>query len=210
MAAKKIVLLGPPGAGKGTQAKRIVAKTGFLHLSTGDILRDEVARGTELGKKAKGFMDRGELVPDGLIIGMIKGRIEDATAGFLLDGFPRTVPQAEALAGITPLDLVINIQLSREEVVRRLTSRRVCRNCGTIYNLHFQPPADASRCDACGGELYQRDDDQVAVIENRYQIYEDSTAPLVDYYHRKGILHDIDAHSESNAVFAKIVTLLDA
>ncbi|RLE35899.1 adenylate kinase, partial [Candidatus Acetothermia bacterium] len=172
---KKIILLGPPGAGKGTQAKRIVAKTGLLHLSTGDILRDEVARGTELGKQAKAYMDRGDLVPDELIIGMIRGRIEDAD-GFILDGFPRTVAQAEALERITPVDVVIDIELERDEVIRRLSSRRVCRNCGRIYNLISNPPKLDGKCDACGGELYQRDDDRPEVIENRYDVYTSSTA----------------------------------
>ena len=204
----RLMLLGPPGAGKGTQAKRIVAETGLVHLSTGDILRDEVARGTELGLSAKAVMDRGELVSDELIIGMIHGRIEEASAGFLLDGFPRTIAQAEALEEITPLDLVINIQLSREEVVRRLTSRRVCRGCGKIYNLHFEPPADENTCAACGGELYQRDDDNEDVINKRYAVYDASTAPLIVFYRERGVLKDFDGAKGSDAIFAEVMAIL--
>ncbi|HEX32524.1 MAG TPA: nucleoside monophosphate kinase, partial [Candidatus Acetothermia bacterium] len=162
----KIILLGPPGAGKGTQAKLLAAKNGLAHLSTGDILRDEVARGTDLGKKAKEYMDRGDLVPDQLIIDMIRGRL-DESAGFILDGFPRTVTQAEALEKIVVMDIAINIALSREDVIKRLSSRRVCRKCGKIYNLLYNPPAVDGVCDECGGELYQRDDDKREVIENR-------------------------------------------
>ena len=209
MALTRLMLLGPPGAGKGTQATRIVEKTGLLHLSTGDILRDEVKRGTELGASAKGYMDRGELVPDQLILDMVGGRIADAKAGFLLDGFPRTVVQAEALEKLTELDAVINIELSREEVVTRLTSRRVCRACGKIYNLSFRPPADPTKCEACGGELYQRDDDREEVIQNRYDVYQASTAPLIDFYTAKGILKSVDGALGSDAVFEEILSILE-
>ena len=208
MALTRLMLLGPPGAGKGTQATRIVEKTGTLHLSTGDILRDEVKRGTELGANAKGYMDRGELVPDQLILDMVGGRIADAKAGFLLDGFPRTVVQAEALEKITELDAVINIELSREEVVTRLTSRRVCRACGKIYNLSFRPPADPTKCEACGGELYQRDDDREEVIQNRYDVYQASTSPLIDFYTAKGILKSVDGALGSDSVFNEILSIL--
>ena len=209
MALTRLMLLGPPGAGKGTQATRIVEKTGLLHLSTGDILRDEVKRGTELGASAKGYMDRGELVPDQLILDMVGGRIAEAKAGFLLDGFPRTVVQAEALEKITELDAVINIELSREEVVTRLTSRRVCRACGKIYNLSFRPPADPTKCEACGGELYQRDDDREEVIQNRYDVYQASTAPLIDFYTAKGVLKSVDGALGSDSVFKEILSILE-
>ncbi|MCX6091768.1 MAG: adenylate kinase [Candidatus Bipolaricaulota bacterium] len=210
MSGKRVVFLGPPGAGKGTQAKRVVEKLGLLHLSTGDLLRDEVARKTTLGEKAKGYMDRGELVPDALIIDMIRGRFAQAKKGFLLDGFPRTVAQAEALEGIAGLDAVVSIELSREEVVRRLTSRRVCRGCGAIYNLTFNLSSDAGRCSACGGELYQRDDDRPAVIENRYDVYEKSTAPLIAFYRQRGLLHSVNGELGSDRVFAEIMRILEA
>ena len=210
MALTHVVLLGPPGAGKGTQAKQIVDKLGLVHLSTGDILRDEVSRETALGKTAKEFMDRGDLVPDQLIIDMIRGRIEAAEAGFLLDGFPRTAAQAEALDEFTTIDVVLNIGLAREEVVRRLTSRRVCRGCGEIYNLTFNLAADETSCAACGGELYQRDDDKTEVIENRYDVYERSTAPLIDYYDKLGVLSTLDGSLGSERVFSEIIDILTA
>ena len=210
MPGRRVVFLGPPGAGKGTQAKRVVEKLGLLHLSTGDLLRDEVARKTALGETAKSYMDRGELVPDGLIIDMISGRIGQAKKGFLLDGFPRTVAQAEALASTTDLDAVVSIDLAREEVVRRLTSRRVCRTCGAIYNLTFNLSSETARCDACGGELYQREDDRPAVIENRYDVYEKSTAPLIAFYRQRGLLHSVSGDLGSDKVFAEILRILAA
>lgn len=204
----RVALLGPPGAGKGTQAKRITQDTGLVHLSSGDILREEVSRATELGRTASSYMELGELVPDGLIIDMIRGRIESAGTGFLLDGFPRTVEQAEALGKITALDVVINIELAREEVVRRLTARRVCSRCGVIYNLLYDPPEEESTCAACGGELLQRDDDKQAVIENRYDVYERSTAPLIDYYRDRGLLRDVDGTRSSDAILSEIMAIL--
>lgn len=205
---KRIVLLGPPGAGKGTQAKLLAERTALLHLSTGDLLREEVARASSLGTRAKGYMDRGDLVPDDLIIGMIRERIAQKS-GFILDGFPRTVAQAEALTRITPLDVVINMGLTREDVIRRLSSRRVCRNCGRIYNLLFDPPADARRCPACGGgQLFQRDDDQAKVIENRYDVYAEQTAPLVAFYGARGLLRDVDGSRPSAEILETILTLV--
>ena len=203
----KIVLLGPPGAGKGTQAKLLAVKNGLVHLSTGDILRDEVSRDTELGKLARGYMNRGDLVPDELIIDMIKGRL-DESAGFILDGFPRTVGQAEALQKIVALDVAINIALSRDEVIRRLSSRRVCRECGKIYNLLYNPPKVEGICDACGGELFQRDDDKREVIENRYDVYMDATAPLIDFYRDRGLLQDVDGSQPTDKVSEEILAFL--
>ncbi|HHK67113.1 adenylate kinase [Candidatus Acetothermia bacterium] len=208
MPLKKVVLLGPPGAGKGTQAKRIVERFGLVHLSTGDILRDEVARGTDLGERAKSYMDEGALVPDRLIIDMVAERIERATDGFLLDGFPRTVAQAEALERITPIDVVINIELSREAVLERLTRRWICRNCGKIYNLDAPPPP-GTKCDLCEGELYQREDDRPEVIEHRYDVYQESTAPLIDYYEKRGLLRNVDGSLSADLVFENILQILD-
>ncbi|HDL86290.1 MAG TPA: adenylate kinase [Candidatus Acetothermia bacterium] len=204
---KRIVLLGPPGAGKGTQAKLLTAKNGLAHLSTGDILRDEVARDTELGRKAKGYMNRGDLVPDGLIIDMIKGRLAEKS-GFILDGFPRTVTQAEALEKILSIDVAINITLSREEVISRLSSRRVCRKCGKIYNLLYNPPKNEGVCDACGGEIFQRDDDKREVIENRYDVYMEATAPLIDFYEERGLLKDVDGSQPTEKVSEDILAVL--
>ncbi len=206
---RRITLLGPPGAGKGTQAKLIAQKSGLVHLSTGDILRDEVARSTELGRAAKGYMDRGDLVPDQLIIDMIRGRIAE-TDGFILDGFPRTVAQAEALSKITSIDSAINIALTREDVIERLSSRRVCSGCGRIYNLLFNPPADKTHCDTCGGELFQRDDDQQAVIENRYDVYMQATAPLIDFYSTRGLLREVDGSQPTEAVLEAIMDYLSS
>jgi adenylate kinase len=206
----RVVLLGPPGAGKGTQAKRIGAKTGLVHLSTGDILRDEVARDTELGRKAKGFMDRGELVPDPVILDMIGGRIARARAGFILDGFPRTVAQAEALDELSSLDVVLNIALSRDEVIARLTARRVCVDCGRIYNLSFRAPSDPSTCEVCGGRLVQRDDDREAVIRNRYDVYERETEPLIEFYRDRKLLEELDGRLGSDEVYARILKVLGA
>jgi len=207
MPLTKVTLLGPPGAGKGTQAKRITARLGLVHLSTGDILRDEVGRETDLGERAKSYMDRGALVPDRLILRLIAERIEKATDGFLLDGFPRTVVQAEALEEITPLDVAINIELSREAVLERLTRRWICRDCGKIYNLDAPPPP-AARCDACGGELYQREDDRPEVIEHRYDVYQGSTAPLIDYYQKRGLLRNVDGSLPADQVFEQIMRIL--
>jgi len=204
---KKIILLGPPGAGKGTQAKLLAAKSGLAHLSTGDILRDEVSRGTELGKLAQGYMNRGDLVPDELIMDMIKGRLNEKV-GFILDGFPRTVGQAEALQEIVSIDVAINIALPRDEVIRRLSSRRVCRECGKIYNLLYNPPKVEGICDACGGELFQRDDDKREVIENRYDVYMDATAPLIDFYKDRGLLKDVDGSQATDKVSEEILASL--
>ncbi len=207
MGWRRIALLGPPGAGKGTQAKLLAERIGLVHLSTGDILRDEVARGTALGQAAKRYMDKGELVPDDLIVDMIRNPIVDAD-GFILDGFPRTVTQAQALAKIVSLDGVINVVLSREEVIHRLSSRRVCHDCGKIYNLLFNPPRVDTRCDACGGALFLRDDDRAEVIENRYGVYMRATAPLVDFYRKQGLLIEVNGDRPPNEVLDHITSLI--
>ena len=207
MSWRRITLLGPPGAGKGTQAKLLAERTGLIHLSTGDILREEVTHGTALGQAAKGWMDKGDLVPDDLIVDMIRERIAKAD-GFILDGFPRTVVQAEALARITPLDGAINVALSQEEVIRRLSSRRVCQNCGKIYNLLFNPPKKDMRCDVCERPLFQRNDDQPDVIKNRYSVYTQETAPLIEYYRKRGLLHEVKGERPTSEVLGCILDLI--
>lgn len=211
-----IVLLGAPGAGKGTQAEKMIETWGLPHISTGDILRKAVAEGTPLGLQAKGYMDAGELVPDLVVIGLVKSRLQepDAEKGFILDGFPRTVEQAEALdRELTSvgrdLDAAISIDVDRDVIVERLTSRRTCRSCGKIYSLISDPPSDPGTCDACGGELYQRDDDTEETVRNRLAVYDRSTAPLVDYYRSKGILHEIDGDRPIDEVFADVRAIVE-
>jgi len=190
-----VAFLGPPGAGKGTQARDLAQEWGVLHLATGDMLREAVAAGSPLGREAKGYMDQGALVPDDVIIRMMGERLgrADARPGFILDGFPRTIAQAEALAKLLKdlgqtLDTVVYFDVSEPELLRRLTGRRVCRKCGHTYHLVSNPPERAGICDACGGELYQRDDDSEATVRNRLQVYQRQTAPLLDYYRQRNTL----------------------
>jgi adenylate kinase len=196
----RLVLVGPPGAGKGTQAQFISAHLGIPKISTGDIFRANVSQGTELGQQAKKFMDAGDLVPDEITIGMVVARLEedDARKGFLLDGFPRNVPQAKTfndmlLDGGTPLDVVLELVVDDDEVVRRLSGRRTCRSCGHIWHLDFDPPSAEGVCDICGGELFQRDDDKPETIRHRLEVYYEQTAPLVGYYAEARVLVGIDA-----------------
>jgi len=204
---KNLILLGPPGAGKGTVAKRLAAEHGYLHLSTGDILREEVARGTELGKKAKAYMDAGELVPDELILAMVKERVAEKD-GVLFDGFPRTLAQARGLEEFATVDMVVFLELDRDTVVERLSARRVCPKCGALYNLLTQPPKEDERCDRCGAELIQRDDDKPEVISRRFQVYMRDSAPLVDYYQEKGILVRVDAARPPEEVYSAVVSAI--
>ena len=204
----RIVLLGPPGAGKGTQARRLTDSTGMNHLSTGDILRAEVAAGSELGLLAKGFMDKGDYVPDSNIIAMIQNYI-DEPAGVLLDGFPRTVVQAEALdktlneAG-TPIDKVVHMSVDPDELVKRLAGRAVCMNCQTPYNLDSQPPTKAGVCDNCGGKVVVREDDKPEAVKNRMKVYQELTAPVLDYYKSRGDVVEIVATGTPYSVFEKL------
>ena len=196
----RIVLVGPPGAGKGTQAEYIASHLSVPKISTGDILRANVADGTALGREAKGYMDAGELVPDQVVINMVRDRLADPDAedGFLLDGFPRTVPQAQELDKMladlgTGLDLVLELVVEEEEVIRRLSGRRTCRGCGKIWHVEFDPPATDGVCDRCGGELFQRDDDKPETIAERLRVYARDTQPLVAYYGAQGKLVGLDA-----------------
>lgn len=210
-----LVLMGLPGAGKGTQADQIVSKYGIPHISTGDMFRAAMKEGTELGLKAKSFMDKGELVPDEVTIGIVRERLSkpDCDKGFLLDGFPRTVPQAEALESMLDelnkkLDFVINIDVEQGILMERLTGRRICKSCGATYHLVFNPPATEGVCDRCGGELYQRADDNAETVENRLEVNMKQSKPLLDFYESKGYLRNINGQQEINEVLADIEKLL--
>jgi adenylate kinases len=209
-----IILFGPPGAGKGTQAQKLSQKYGIPQISTGDILRANVKNGTELGLEAKKYMDKGELVPDSVLIGIIKSRLleTDCANGFLLDGYPRTVPQADALSEILneikkPIDIVINIAVPNDILTKRLSGRWMS-SCGASYHTEFNPPKKEGVCDVCGNALFQRPDDTSDAVSNRLNVYETQTAPLVDYYQKKGLLKDIDGTKDIDVVFAEIDKLV--
>lgn len=211
----RLVLLGAPGAGKGTQAKKLIDKYGIPQISTGDILRKAVADGTPLGKEAKIIMDKGELVTDQIVIGLVKDRLaqDDCKTGYILDGFPRTTPQAEALDSVladmgSPLDVALSVDVAMSELMQRLTGRRTCAGCQQMYNVHFSAPVKEGVCDKCGGELMQRDDDKEATIKNRLDVYQKSTAPLIDYYGKKGILKSVEGVGSIDDIFNKIVSIL--
>jgi adenylate kinase len=196
----RIVLVGPPGAGKGTQAQFIASHLAIPKISTGEIFRFNVSSGTELGRLAKSYMDRGDLVPDEITVAMVGGRLqeEDAQAGFLLDGFPRNVPQAETLKKLLAewearLEIVLELVVDDDEVVRRLSGRRTCRRCGRVWHATFDPPSRAEVCDDCGGELFQRDDDREETVRHRLDVYQQQTQPLIAFYADEGILLGIDA-----------------
>ncbi|MBC7331673.1 MAG: adenylate kinase [Synergistetes bacterium] len=205
-----LILLGSPGAGKGTIASMLKRDYGLVHISTGDMLREAVSKGTELGKRAKEYMDNGLLVPDGLIIEMIREKLlEIKNDGFILDGFPRTIPQAEALDALLEemgknLTAVVLLKVSKETVLERLTNRRVCSNCGSLYHLKHSPPKVNNVCDFCGGSLYQRDDDKEETILRRIAVYEEQTAPLIEYYKNKGLLVEINAEPHLEQVYAEL------
>ncbi|MEM4155955.1 MAG: adenylate kinase [Archaeoglobaceae archaeon] len=211
-----LILLGAPGAGKGTQAKIITDNFKIPQISTGDMLREAVAKGTELGKKAREYMNQGKLVPDEVVIGIVKERLKqkDCENGFILDGFPRTIAQAEALDTMMSelgkkIDAVININVSEDEIVKRIVNRRICKKCGAIYHLIYDPPKKSGVCDKCGGELYQRDDDKEEVVRERFKVYRKNTEPLIEYYKRKGILYEVDGTKDIEKVKAEILSILN-
>lgn len=191
----KLILLGPPGAGKGTIAAKITEKYGIPGISTGDLFRNAVKNSTPLGLKVKEIMQKGELVPDQLTCDLVKERLgkDDVAEGYMLDGFPRTIPQAESLKGFAQIDTVINFICNNDVVISRLSGRRVCRDCGKIYHIKNMPPKEEGICDACGGELYIRDDDKIESIKNRLEIYKKQTEPLINFYKNLNLLKDIDS-----------------
>ena len=211
-----IILMGLPGAGKGTQASEIVKKFPIPHISTGDMFRKVIKDETDLGKEAKSYMDRGELVPDEVTVGIVKERIseDDAKKGFLLDGFPRTIDQAEALNSIMAeldrnIDAVINIEVPEEELMNRLTGRRICENCGTTYHLVFNPPKVEGICDFDGGKLYQREDDNPETVSNRLKVNVKQSKPILEYYDNKGVLKNIDGSKDIEEVTTDVIDILD-
>ena len=211
----RVVLVGPPGAGKGTQAQFLASHLSIPKISTGDIFRDNVSHGTALGRRAQAYMERGDLVPDEVTIAMVTDRLadEDTQAGFLLDGFPRNVPQAETLkkmllAWDTKLDVVLELVVDDDEVVRRLSGRRTCRRCGRIWHVSFDPPSVAGICDDCGGELFQRDDDREETIRHRLEVYQEQTSPLVSFYADEGTLLGLDATGPVDEITERALSAL--
>lgn len=211
----RLILLGAPGAGKGTQAKKLIEKYGIPQISTGDILRKAVADGTPLGKEAKSYMDKGELVPDSVVIGLVKERLaqDDCKKGYILDGFPRNTAQAEALDKVLndmgmPLDSALSVDVPKDDLMKRLTGRRTCRKCQQMYNIYFSTSNKEGICDKCGGELYQRDDDREDTIKKRLDVYEAQTAPLIDYYSKKGILKTVQGIGSIDEIFNKVCAVL--
>ena len=211
----KLIMLGAPGAGKGTQAKRIAAKYGIPHISTGDIFRANIKNGTELGKKAQTYMDQGLLVPDELVCDLVVDRIQqsDCEKGYVLDGFPRTIPQAEALTAAleklgTGIDYAINVEVPDANILNRMGGRRACLGCGATYHVEFNAPKQEGICDTCGAELVLRDDDKPETVQKRLNVYHEQTQPLIDYYTKAGKLAEVDGTKDMDDVFAAIVDLL--
>ncbi len=211
----RLILLGPPGAGKGTQAKLLVDRLEIPQVSTGDMLRAAVKDGTPLGREAKAYMDRGALVPDGVIIGLVRERLQqpDCARGYILDGFPRTVAQAEALGSTlealrASLDHVLSLEVPPEDLVLRIAGRRTCRNCGAMYHVRFSPSKVEGRCDACGGPTYQRDDDREETVRRRLQVYTEQTAPLVSFYEARSLLRRVSGTGEIAEIFQRITAAL--
>ena len=211
----KIIMLGAPGAGKGTQAKKIAAKYAIPHISTGDIFRANIKNNTELGQKAKTYMDKGELVPDELVVDLIMDRFKevDCANGYVLDGFPRTIPQAEALdkalsANGESVDYAVNVEVPDENIINRMSGRRACVGCGATYHIQFNAPKVEGVCDTCGEKLILRDDDKPETVKNRLSVYHEQTQPLIDYYSKKGVLAEVDGTQAMDDVFNAIVNVL--
>ncbi len=211
----RLVLLGAPGAGKGTQAKKLIEKYGIPQISTGDLLRAAVAAGTSLGKEAKSFMDKGELVPDRVVLGMVGERLkqDDCKKGYILDGFPRNTAQAEALDAMLdtlkmPLTAALSVDVPLDDLMKRLTGRRTCKGCGQMYNVYFNSPKKEGTCDKCGGALFQRDDDKEETIKKRLDVYSSQTAPLFDYYKKKGILSSVSGTGSIDDIFKAVCNSL--
>lgn len=213
----KLIMLGAPGAGKGTQAKKIAEKYQIPHISTGDIFRANIKAGTELGMKAKSYMDQGQLVPDEVTIGMLLDRIsqDDSKNGYVLDGFPRTIPQAESLTSALlargeKIDYAVNVDVPDENIVNRMSGRRACLGCGATYHILYNAPKTADVCDTCGEKLVLRDDDKPETVQKRLSVYHDQTQPLIDYYNKEGVLVEVDGTQDMEKVFQDIVKVLGA
>lgn len=211
----RLVLLGAPGAGKGTQAKKLIEKYGIPQISTGDLLRAAVAAGTPLGKEAKSYMNKGALVPDSVVLGMVEERLkqDDAKKGYILDGFPRNTRQAEELDRMLdslkmPLNAALSVDVPFDDLMKRLTGRRTCRSCGQMYNVYFNPPKENGKCDKCGSELFQRDDDKEETIKKRLEVYNSQTAPLIEYYGKKNILKTVSGTGGIDEIFDKVCNAL--
>lgn len=211
----RVVLLGAPGAGKGTQAKKLIEKYNIPQISTGDLLRAAVAAGTTLGKEAKSYMDKGELVPDSVVLGMVEERLkqDDCRTGYILDGFPRNTKQAEALDKMLgdlnmSVGAALSVDVPFEDLMKRLTGRRTCKACGQMYNVYFGPSKKEGFCDKCNGELFQRDDDKEETIKKRLDVYSAQTAPLIDYYGKKGILKSVSGTGSIDDIFNKVTEVL--
>ncbi len=212
MISMKLIILGAPGSGKGTQAKFIVKKYNIPQISTGDLLRNAVKAGTELGIKAQNYMNTGNLVPDDIVLQILNDRITqtDCKSGFILDGFPRNMTQAKELEKITDIDLVINISVDYGLLVERITGRRTCKNCGSIFHIKYNPPSKDGICDKCSGSLFQRDDDTEETVKKRLNTYENQTKPLIKYYNRHGILKTLVSDGTIDEMHQKVINLLTA
>lgn len=206
----RLVFMGPPGVGKGTYAAAISERFGIPHVSTGDMIREEIKGGTELGRRLREYVERGELVPDELVTELVRTRLsrEDCKRGFILDGYPRTLRQAEDLDGIAKIDLVLNFVAPDEIIVDRISGRRICRKCGAIYHVKYMPPKVLGVCDRCGGELYQREDDRPEVVRRRLEVYRQQFAPIIEFYRMRNLIVDVDASEQAEFVIPRVIEVL--